>query len=458
MPRLLFALAAAAATAPALKPGSAGAGYWSGKVRLPAFPPTYSMNASTIFMVCNETGWHNVSESARFGWAQYDWSNSKRVWVDHHPMDDQAMLDRQAAMVHAAAPHVRIGVYRSAIKALPWFDVVRAKLEDPEYSGWFVHFADYATGTNHSTAGRRYNVNPCDATKCSGLYHEQTQVPAWTDSKKHIVDGDCAHECDCGKLPCGNYIFNHSNTSFAEWFVSDDGPIISNDTVLDHANTGIYGLYLDDAIYGTGFVSEASTYFKVDAGISDDQGKALVVSFNQNMERLYDRIIEKGGFAWQMFWEPNSNGQANGPHCQAVLGNACKSGNPDFEKRPLLYEVGMGKDGTDFDYGAAEQATVNFLLTRGPYAYIGYDWNGCYGDGVNDRKLSNGYHRPPLWDEDFGTPQGSCFQTADGSGVFRRNWTNAVVTWDCNEVVGKRGSIDRSTRSSTKPLTDLLVI
>merc|ERR1712217_577457 len=147
---------------------------------------------------------------------------------------------------------------------------------------------------------------------------------------------------------------------------------------------------------------------------------------------LYDRIVQVGGFAWQMFWEPDSNGQADGKTCRTILGNACKHGNPDFEKRPLLYGVGMGTNGTDYNYAAVYQSTVNFLLTRGPYAYIGYDWNGCYGDGVNDRKLSHGYHRSPLWDEDFGIPEGICYQTTKDSGVFRRNWTQAVVTWDCN--------------------------
>ena len=428
------------AAALAHRPGSAGAGYWSNTARLPTFNATYSMKNSTIFMVCNESGFHNVSEAIRFGWAQYDWSNNKKIWVNHHPMDDEKMLYQQAEMVRAVDRGVKIGVYRSAIKALPWMKVVREKLEDPNYSGWFVKFADYKPGSNQSNTGKHYNVNPCSATKCSGLYHEQTQVPAWTNNRKHVVDGNCDSECDCGKLPCGNYIFNHSNASFAEWFISDGGPIISNDTILRNAETGIVGLYLDDRIYGTGYVTEASTYFKVDTGISDTEGKALVASFGANMERLYDRIIEVGGFAWQMFWEPDSNGQANGKTCAAVLGNACKSHNPDFEKRPLLYQASQGTDGT-FDLKGAEQTTINFMLTRGPYAWIGFDWNGCYGDGVNDRKLSHGFHRSPLWDEDFGVPLGSCRHVGDG--VFVRNWTKAAFVWNCSQETGSRGSILR---------------
>ena len=57
-------------------------------------------------------------------------------------MDDENMLNAQAAMVHNAAPSVRIGVYRQAVKALPWLGIVREKLEDPQYSGWFLSFED----------------------------------------------------------------------------------------------------------------------------------------------------------------------------------------------------------------------------------------------------------------------------------------------------------------------------
>ena len=407
------------------------------------------MKASTIFMPCNESGYHNVSEAIKFGWAQYDWSNAKKVWVNHHPMDCGAMLTEQAAMVHARDPSVKLGVYRQSIKALPWLSVVREKLEDPAYSSWFIKFGDYKAGTNHSSGDPdTYNTNPCDATKCSGLYHEQTQVPEWTGDRKHVVDGNCQEECDCGKLPCGNYIFDHRNDSFSEWFLSDGGPIISEHTILLHNSTGIVGLYLDDQVTtnrgGSVFISEANTYFQKDTGLSIQQGEALLQAFKGNMERLYDRIIHLGGFAWQMFWEPDSNGQADGRSCHAVLGNACKPNNPDFEQRPLLYGANQGTNGT-FDYTAAEQSTVNFLLTRGKYALLGYDWNGCYGDGVNGAKLSQGYHRSPLWDTDFGVPLGSCFEVGKGSGLFQRNWSKATVRWNCSGPSGKRGAIHMSS-------------
>lgn len=71
--------------------------------------------------------------------------------------------------------------------------------------------------------------------------------------------------------------------------------------------------------------------------------------------------------------------------------------------------------------------------THTQYAILGYTWFGCTnGDKVNPRAAE--------WDEEFGAPQGTCAETAPGSGVFTREWTAATVAWDCN---ARHGSITR---------------
>lgn len=45
--------------------------------------------------------------------------------------------------------------------------------------------------------------------------------------------------------------------------------------------------------------------------------------------------------------------------------------------------------------------------------------------------LPHGAPRPAILEQDFGSPTGLCQET-DVSGVFKREWTEASVTLDCN--------------------------
>ena len=74
-----------------------------------------------------------------------------------------------------------------------------------------------------------YSDSPCTYEKCPGLWHDQTQTPEWKKPRRDIssngqksssqgkVDGAetvpkydngvCKEECDCGSLPCGEYVW-----------------------------------------------------------------------------------------------------------------------------------------------------------------------------------------------------------------------------------------------------------
>ena len=78
------------------------------------------------------------------------------------------------------------------------------------------------------------------------------------------------------------------------------------------------------------------------------------------------------------------------------------------------------------------------MLTRGPYAMLGYGWYGCTGSANHGpgNIPYPGYHTrdPPRateWDVDFGEPPAACKETVAGSGKFSRDWGKATVTWDC---------------------------
>ncbi len=68
------------------------------------------------------------------------------------------------------------------------------------------------------------------------------------------------------------------------------------------------------------------------------------------------------------------------------------------------------------------QDIANFLLSRGPHAWLGHGWLGC----------SRAYEVPEQINWDYGEPVGLCKETGANSGVFTREWTKATVQMDCN--------------------------
>ena len=88
---------------------------------------------------------------------------------------------------------------RNLVKALPWYTSVREKINDPAYSGWFVH-----NKPGGSLPDGSFHVPQCDKAftppLCTDLYHDLDQTPGFPHG-----DGSCPGPCDCGGVPCGEY-------------------------------------------------------------------------------------------------------------------------------------------------------------------------------------------------------------------------------------------------------------
>jgi hypothetical protein len=175
---------------------------------LPPWPPTYNMSLSTAIMPCNYSGMFDASFSSQFGIVDFDWSNAKLQWANQHPMDPEQRLVAQAMASHALNPQSKTFVYRNLVHADNWMATVREKLDDPAYSGFFVPFKQGGSLPNGS-----WHVPACDTNfsppKCSSLFHDQVNTPQYRPhSKTPLVNGECApHPCDCGKHPCGEYVY-----------------------------------------------------------------------------------------------------------------------------------------------------------------------------------------------------------------------------------------------------------
>ena len=227
---------------------------------VPPWPPTYAMSQSTVLMPCNGTGLIDPTSQAagdfsKWAFASIDWSNGKdgpTGWSKGKPMDAEDGMVQQAALLTAANPNQKVGVYRNIIAAQPWFPSVAEKLRDPQYSGWFLSFKDDHSPT---VAPRCSSPDPQKSLStgvpasggdpqkklCSTLFHGTQQVPRWPPADS-ANDGNCsAPGCDCGGVPCGRYLWDHTNSSMREWLITSH---ILGDTGIGNPN--ISAIYLDD--------------------------------------------------------------------------------------------------------------------------------------------------------------------------------------------------------------------
>jgi hypothetical protein len=259
------------------------------------------------------------------------------------------------------------------------------------------------------------------------------------------VDGECIEQCDCGPTnPCGEYIMDHRSNvtvdgqSFRDWFIHDY--MISNETLF-HKNpvTGEPQMislgWMDDSMGINGPSEEDSNYI-ADCGFSQQEMADQVAAYRETITQFNEAVFSNGGFTWMMMdWggarlNTGINNTTDPATCKAVLAASCTP-SPSRWNKFQGYAIPHG--GFGMTPAGFTDWTAEFLLTRGPYAILGYTWFGCTNGGtVNPRA--------PEWDQEFGTPTGVCAETSPGSGVFSRDWTGATVQWDCN---AGHGSITR---------------
>ena len=184
--------------------------------------------------------------------------------------------------------------------------------------------------------------------------------------------------------------------------------------------------------------TEEDPNYVADTGAGPADMQAQVDAYRESMVALTNATIALGGFYWQLMdgggarLNTGINATVDAATCASILRAACVPA-PSQWKRFQLYSIPDGGRGASqrcfTDY------TAEFLLTRGPYALLGYTWAGCTSG-------AEVWPRAAEWDMDFGEPvDAHCRETAPGSGVFVRDWTAAAVSWDC---VARHGTITRN--------------
>jgi hypothetical protein len=390
---------------------------------------TWRMNESTIIMPCNNSGFTSPASTLDWAISSFDWSNAKGTgsapgWAKHSPMDDEEMLFEQVKMTTAATPGTTVWVYRCSVYAYPWYTSVRKLLDDDAYAPWFIDFKPQGPWFSPKCD---QNFDP---PKCSDHFHMQEQSPGYPHG-----DGDCkAPGCDCGVAPCGFYLWNHSSTaivhgqSFREWFIHS---YMLNEVGMSPL---VSGFFWDDFWPKPGGVFPDASAGRVanDTGLDVDLGDwaKITDSYHANMDALRARTLSVGKFAWQLMWTGGSDTSVGGTvpspivqqaTCAATLRRLCNETAPP-QTRAMMFTLNTPL-GDPSKLLSLKQDLANFLLIRGPFAWLGHAWKGCSKD----------YPFPPEFHLDYGTPVDSiCAETSDGSGVFAREWSNVRVQLDCN--------------------------
>lgn len=261
------------------------------------------------------------------------WSNGKEMWANPKrwqgglapdgKMDCQERLVEQAKMTKAHAKSLgieqKVWVYRNLVKALPWYSLVRGKLNDPAYSGFFLKFDD---------SKKPFHVPQCDSAsgRCTEYYHDQTQSPQSGANCSACKNCGCCMDgaCDVGTQPCGEYLWNHANGSQLRKFLVDE--YIGGKAGLGDPN--IDGVFLDDG-WGAG-PSEIESHSVADMGLLPSQVADIDGNWSATCKAVSTKLAEMKGWSWQMSQNPypgacgNANPGGMKPAvCSAFLRKAC---------------------------------------------------------------------------------------------------------------------------------------
>ena len=401
--------------------------------QVPSWPVSFSMNASSFVMLCSREGFLNASQTGGFSIVDVDWSNARSLWARAQPMNCEELLLQQALQIKQSSPSTRVYIYRNSVKMLPWFSTVREKLTDAAYAPWFLPFGCTGTAAEEerllqlgaaAPRGPPCHVPKCDNNysppRCSNLYHDQEQTPSFPSGGAGVC---AAPGCDCGSVPCGEYLLNFlalnttiNGQSLLEWLIEEYnfGPAGGGSPLVD-------GFFWDDQWEGDNSgPTEMEPHCVADLGLGPDALLAQTAAYNWSQRVIFAETIKRGRFAWQMFYltagrVPGSMGPTDGPlvhreTCALDLRLYCAAGSV-AQTNAIIYS-GSGSNITDL---------ANFLLVRGNYSWLGTGWLGC-----------DKYPAPPVFPEDYGVPLGLCAETAAGSGVFVREWSRATVQMDCS--------------------------
>eukprot|EP01050_Picozoa_sp_SAG11_P009561 SAG11_NODE_909_length_6586_cov_11.216433_6_plen_214_part_00 len=193
----------------------------------------------------------------------------------------------------------------------------------------------------------------------------------------------------------------------------------------------VSGFFWDDhwPSPGARFPDSSAGRVAEDTGLQLADWARITASYHANMDALREKTLSAGKFAWQLMWtggaETGVGGTVPRPivsrqQCASNLRSLCNETAPP-QTRAMMYAL-SGPRGAPSNLTAVKQDLANFLLIRGPFAWLGHGWKGC----------SKEYPFPPEFNLDYGEPVDKvCKETAPNSGIFVREWSKSTIKMDC---------------------------
>jgi hypothetical protein len=236
-------------------------------------------------------------------------------------------------------------------------------------------------------------------------------------------------------VPVGEYLFDFRSVNvsvngqtFADWYVYEYhfGPTGAGSPLVG-------GFYVDDS-WSNGGPTEMDGNCVKDMGLSASDVAEITAGYTWLTAVLYDQIIARGKFIWDQTLNHDPYAPLNGDcpqpwvhkaTCATELRALCTPDAPPQQNKTLLYGFSPGScTGTNPTHLTEVDTDVaNFLLVRGPYAWLGNGWSGC-GFGTAEF--------PAQLNLDYGDALGLCQESAPSSGVFTREFTKSTVQMDCS--------------------------
>ena len=103
-------------------------------------------------------------------------------------------------------------------------------------------------------------------------------------------------------------------------------------------------------------------------GMTESERDAVLAGYKQTMTEAFEAVYEAGGWAWPLF----SGGFARNQPCVERYRYACAAGSSNYHQTDLnLYSPNRTESDEPSSFVDPEKDVAEFLLQRGPWAYLG---------------------------------------------------------------------------------------
>lgn len=285
---------------------------------------------------------------------------------------------------------------------------------------WSVASAVWYKGNRSNTTCEETSRTGCAMLKAAGkahrcfIYHNMELALQWLESQREVMydqsyAGFFLHEKGDPSGPIYNepisfgdqFFWDYRNQSVREYFVSA--------TLASISDPAVDGTFSDDV---DGVPAEHPNA-PANTGLSPQDLADLRYATQEASMELISATTLASKYNWQAFGAGDGvPGGVSKGNCATWVRARCTAA---FQGSSLI----MGMDNSPAN---ANQTVAGFLVVRPAYAYLGWGWESDDGMWNDLFYLQAG--------EPMAGPPGLCTETSPG--VFSRQWTQGVVTLDCN--------------------------